>query len=106
MTPQPTPFELVVEALLDDGHELHFRKEDGTIGMKLNSEQFVAISGVTLEQIGQLAISSSLSIGFKRIDGAEKVCQHRWHHAKTKMIDGQTWQSCPDCREHWRGTNL
>jgi len=69
MTPQPTPFELVVEALLDDGHDIHFKKEDGTIFMKLNSEEIVAVSGVTLEQIGQLAISSALSLGFKRIDG-------------------------------------
>jgi len=69
MTQQPTPFELVVETLLDDGHELHFKKEDGTISMTLNSEQIIAVSGVDVEQIGQLAISSALGFGFKRIDG-------------------------------------
>ncbi len=64
-----TPFEQVLEALLEDDHEIHFKKEDGTIFVKLDSEEMVAVSGVTLEQIGQLAIGAAISFGFKRIDG-------------------------------------
>ena len=67
-----TPFEQVLEVLLEDGHKVRFTKKDGTIAMRLDADPIFVVSGVTLEQIGQLAISSALSIGFKRIDGGEQ----------------------------------
>jgi len=69
MISQSSSFELVVELLLDGGHELHFKKEGGMISVKMNSEKMVAISGETLEQIGQHAIKAAIEYGFKRIDG-------------------------------------
>lgn len=102
-----TPFEQVLEALLEDGHKVRFTKKDGTIAMNLNSEGIVAICGVTLEQIGQLAIEGAVQCAFKRIDGAEQVCQHLWHDPKfEKEINGQVLEVCPDCSERWRGTPL
>ncbi len=98
---QQTSFEQVLGALLEDGHEVTLTKHNGTIGMKLNSEG-VAISGVTLEQIGQLAIEAAVSGWFKRIDGADQVCQNKWHGSGS-------WSKvavCPDCLERWQGTRL
>ena len=98
---QQTPFELVVEALLEDGHEIHFKKEDGTIYMRLNSEKMVAVSGVTVDEIGERMSSSSLQAGFKRIDGADEVCQHMWHDLPKRV-----WANpCPTCGEKTKCAN-
>lgn len=66
-----TPFDLTLEILLDDGHDVHFKKEEGTISLTLNDDSVSIASGVTLEQIGQLAIGSAISQAFKRIDGGQ-----------------------------------
>jgi len=96
---QQTPFEQVLDALLEDGHEVHFTKNDGSISMKLSSDGIVAVCGVTLEQIGQLAIEGAVQCAFKRIDGAEQVCQNRWHDVE---LGDKIGECCPDCSKSWR----
>ncbi len=62
-----TIFEQFLDALLEDGHDVHFTKENGTILMVLDSEEILAVSGVTLEQIGQLGIGSAVRSAYKKI---------------------------------------
>jgi len=66
---QQTLFEQVLGALLEDGHDVHFKKLDGIIFIILNDDAGNIVSGVTLEQIGQLMIGSAVSQTWKRIDG-------------------------------------
>jgi len=63
-----TPFELIIEALLDDGNAVHLEKEDGVISLTLNDDT-VTIGAITLEEIGQLMLGSAISQAYKRIDG-------------------------------------
>ncbi len=64
-------FELALEALLDDGHEVHFKKTDGKIVMKLNHEEGVATSELTLQGMGQTMVRAAITFGFGRIDGGD-----------------------------------
>ena len=79
-----TIFEQFLDALLEGGHEIHFHKHKGTICMILkNCYELSAISGVTLEQIGQIGIEGAISSAYKnnpdqggagdtRIDGGDE----------------------------------
>ena len=94
---QLTPFEQILEALLEDGHEIHFKKENGTIFFTLNDDTVNMSAAPTLEQIGQLVIGSAVSQAFKRIDGGS--CTDVWHQCKAKLDD------CPTCgaKSDWQG---
>ncbi len=82
-----TIFEQFLDALLQNHHKVHFKRENGTILMTLDSESLdsggiSAVSGVTLEQIGQIGIEAAVSEAYKnnpdqggagdtRIDGGD-----------------------------------
>ncbi len=103
-----TIFEQLLDALLKAGHEVRFTKNKGSISMTLNSDGIVAIFGVTLEQIGQIAIESAVSLAFMpaktpdqggagktRIDGGEThdtKCKNIWHTVEARIDD-----KCPTC---------
>lgn len=100
-TRQLTAFETVLGAILDDGHSVTFKEDNGRICVTLDDGDQITLSCANFEQVGLLFVESAVSAAFKkapaqggagstRIDGG---CPDPWHTKKP----GTRIEFCPRC---------